>query len=219
MHSSGHAARRRFARLVVVAGMAIVVAAALAGPAFAGINSEIIPLSGGVNEGGACTTVSGSGIHQTWEFRVNDIFGDTSAAKLFADFSDGTNVDGVAPTTPDDAANEATWLVTTAAGATLKSASADVTNSNPDGATLIVVSCTLGGVETTTTAAPTTTVAPTTTTLATVAPAAVTTTTVAAAAQLPRTGSTSTPVLTLGLLTLVAGAGLMIWSRRTAKAS
>jgi len=201
-------------QLLLVTAMAMLLAAVGASPAFAGNNHEIISISSGVNEGGTCGQVSGSGVNQAWEFNVDDLFGDTSAALLFAEFSDGTKVNGVAPTTPDDSENRATWLVTTAAGATLVSASADVTNANPDGATLIVVGCTLSGEPTTTT------VAPTTTTVV-VQQAEVTTTTaaVAATAELPRTGSTSVPAAALGFLVLAAGLGLMVVSRRAAKAN
>ena len=89
--------------------------------------------------------------------------------------------------------------------------------SDADGATLIVVACTLSGEAPTTTVAPTT-VAPTT---VPVVPAEVTTTTaaVAAAAELPHTGSTSMLAVALGFLVLAAGLGLMFAVRRTAKAS
>jgi len=218
MHTTRHTSRNRWAKLLVVAGIALIVTVAVAGPALAGDSSEIIPLSSGTNENGSCGQVSGAGTQQTWKFNVDDLFGDTSKALLFANFSDGTKVNGVAPTTPDDSGNQATWLVKTDAGAKLTSASADVTNANPDGATLIVVSCTLSGEPTTTTVAPTT-VPPTT---VAVVPAEVTTTTAAAvapAAELPHTGSTSAPVVALGFLVLAAGLGLMFVSRRAARAS
>lgn len=209
MHDSRHTARGRLAKLFIVIATAMLVGAAGAGPAFAGASITIIPVSSGVDEGGACSQVSGSGITQTWEFRADNIFTNQSAALLSAEFSDGTTVDGVAPTTTDDVNNQATWLVTTPAGATLVSASADVTNSSPDGATLTIVGCTLSG------AAPTTTAAPTTVAPTTVAP---TPTTAAAAAELPHTGSGSALAAALGFLVLAAGLGLMFVSRRAAKA-
>jgi LPXTG-motif cell wall-anchored protein len=206
---------RRSLKLLLLAALAALLGAAVGGPAFAGEQNQVIPLSSGVDEGGACSQVSGSGINQTWEFNVDDLYGDTSTARLFAEFSDGTSVDGVAPTTADGEANQAAWLVTTEAGATLVSASADVTDANPDGAELIVVGCTLSGDPTTTTVAPTT-VAPTT---VPVVPAEVTTTAaaVAVAAELPRTGSMSPMAAAIGFVLLAAGLSILISSRRTAK--
>ena len=95
MHNSRHVARRHSVKLLLISAMAVLLLAALAGPAFAGVTPQFIPLSGGVNEGGACTEVSGSGSIQTWEFNVDDIYGDTSTALLFVEFSDGSTIDGI----------------------------------------------------------------------------------------------------------------------------
>ena len=131
-----------------------------AGSAFAASasqQSEIIPLNSGATENGACAEISGQGASQRWTFVVDNLYGDTSLATLHVVFDDGTSVNNEAPT--DTSNHTATWVVETAADAHITSVSADVTNANPDGATLTLVSCDqFGDPVTTTTASTTTTV-------------------------------------------------------------
>jgi hypothetical protein len=131
-----------------------------AGSAFAASASqqrEVISLNSGATEDGACAQVSGQGARQKWIFLVDNLYGDTSLATLHAVFDDGTSLNNQPPT--DTSNHTATWVVETAADAHITSVSADVTDANPDGATLTLTSCEqFGDPVTTTTASTTTTV-------------------------------------------------------------
>jgi len=143
---------------VALAALGLSMAAGSAFAATASQQSEIIRLNSGANEDGSCVNLSGQGARQHWIFVVDNLFGDESLATLHAVFDDGTSLNNEPPT--DISNHTATWVVETAADAHLTSVSADVTNANPDGATLTLVSCSRFGdpVTTTTTATTTSTV-------------------------------------------------------------
>ena len=198
------ARRRRAGIVLATAGLAALALAMAAGPAFAGEQREIITLNGGAGDNGACLKISGQGVRQKWTFVVDHIYGDGTLAMLNATFDDGTTVSNKAPS--DTGQYSASWVVETAADAHLTNASADVTNANPDGANLTLVSCERFG-----TPATTTTIAKTTTTAVTVAPAAVTTT--IAPVILPRTGGGG-PTALLGFFVLAVGGALLLIRKR-----
>jgi hypothetical protein len=127
-----------------------------AGTAFA----DTIQFTGqGTNQNGTCQTFEGqpppAGGTQTWQFNLT---GTQSGATMSATFSDNTSVWNIPEN--DHNGNTSFWFITTAAGASVTTASATFTpvqNGNPQ---FVVSHCTAGGTPPTTT--PTTT-APTTT--------------------------------------------------------
>lgn len=168
--------RRRAAIALVTVGLAALGLTTAAGSAFAANasqESDLISLNSGATEDGACNNVSGQGARQHWTFVVDDLFGDTSLATLTADFDDGTSISNQAPT--DTGNHTATWVVETAADAELTDVFADVTDANPDGATLDLISCERFGDPVTTTTSTTVqaTAASTTTTVPAPVPEAV----------------------------------------------
>ena len=156
--------RRRAAIALVSAALAALGLTMAAGSAFAADEGqrELISLSSGATEDGACVNLSGEGTSQHWTFVVDHLYGDTSLATLDAAFDDGTAFNNEPPTATDD--HTATWVVDTAADAHLTNVLADVTDANPDGATLHLVSCAQFGDPVTTTTATTVAAAVATTT-------------------------------------------------------
>ena len=145
-------ARRRFAigGAGVVAGLAAMVALAI--PAAA----DTITFTGqGTNANGTCGEFEGSppapGGTQTWQFNLTQTM---PGATMSATFSDGTTVTNKA----EDNHNGKTsfWFITTSAGASVTSASANFTPDGPN-SQFVVSHCTAGGTPPPTTGPPPTT--------------------------------------------------------------
>lgn len=150
--------RRRAAIALVTVGLVGAGFTTAAASAFAvgAVPRDVISLTTGAGEDGACTNVSAHGARQHWTFTVDHVYGNLSLARLHAEFDDGTTLSSQAPT--DTGNFSAIWIVDTAAGAHVKDVSADVTDANPDGATLQLLSCELFADSVTTTTSTTTTV-------------------------------------------------------------
>jgi hypothetical protein len=142
--------RGRVTRLTGVGLLAALVAAlttfVFAGTAFA----DTIQFTGqGTNADGTCESFEGSppqpGGTQTWQFNLT---GTQSGATMSASFSDGTSVSNLAES--DHNGNTSFWLITTAAGASVTSASATFTPAGPGNPQFVVSHCTAEGAPPTT---------------------------------------------------------------------
>ena len=163
--------RRRAAIALVTAGLSGVGLTMAAASAFAvdAAPRDIISLNSGAGEDGACTNVTAHGGRQHWTFTVDHLYGNLSLARLHAAFDDGTTLSSQPPT--DSGNFSAIWIVDTAAGAHLTDVSADVTDANPDGATLQLLSCELFADSVTTTTSTTVLAAAASTTTTSTVPA------------------------------------------------
>lgn len=129
---------RRFPLLVV-----LVAAVALLGPVPTADAQEVVEFTGQGTDDGACSEFQDGEApagRQIWQFNLNPT-DDPADARLTAEFSDGTSITDLAPTTAQGAS--AHWLVETDLEATVVSASA--THSGHQGNTQLVVSHCVAG--------------------------------------------------------------------------
>jgi hypothetical protein len=115
----------------------------------------------GTNANGTCGSFEGNppapGGTQTWQFNLTQTM---AGATMSATFSDGTSVSNLAENSHTGKTSK--WLITTAAGASVTSASANFTPDGPN-SQFVVSHCTAGGTPPPTTEPPPTTGTPPTT--------------------------------------------------------
>jgi hypothetical protein len=139
-HQARTAARVPVGKALIALGLCLAWLLVVVQPA----GADTIQFTGqGTNANGTCGEFEGSppppGGTQTWQFNLTQT---NSGATMSASFSDGTTVTNLAENTHNGSTSM--WFITTAAGASVNSASASFTPSGPN-PQFVVSHCTAGG--------------------------------------------------------------------------